>query len=103
MCPCWKIDLIRLRRPFIRRGSPWAKRMAPTDERATEPDRHQKTPPSQLGFVVRIPEGLTPNEVCTGFTHRFFGRAFFLQMSPWNLAELRHDFELGSVPKPLFS
>jgi hypothetical protein len=28
-------------------------------QRTTEPDRHQQTPPSQLGFVVRIPEGLT--------------------------------------------
>jgi hypothetical protein len=66
---------MRLRRPFIRRGSPWAKPMALTDERMTEPDRHQKTPPLNEALLFGFPRGFPPNEVCTRFPHRFCRKA----------------------------
>lgn len=66
---------VRLRRPFIRRGS--LASLAPTDERTTKPTTRQTTPHpfSQLGFAVQIPEGLIPVTQLPPFAHEFSGRA----------------------------
>ena len=61
MCDCWNLVFGRLRRPFIRRGSPPGVANGTDGWKVVEAGPIQTHSKTHRGFVVQIPEGLLPD------------------------------------------